>query len=45
MVTMPAQSPSLRSDNFIGARSSVKASAITIAALGAVLTKKIVCQP
>ena len=45
MVTMPAQSPSFSSDSCIGARSSVKASATTITALGTVLTKKMVCQP
>jgi hypothetical protein len=45
MVMMPAQSPSLSKESFIGSRSRVKARAITITALGAVLTKKIVCQP
>ena len=45
MVTMPAQSPSLRRESRIGWRSSVKASATTMTALGAALMKKIVCQP
>jgi hypothetical protein len=45
MVTMPVQAPSFSKESCIGSRSSVKASATTITALGAALTKKIVCQP
>ena len=45
MVTMPAQSPSLRRASCMGFRSSVKASAMTMTRLGGVLTKKMVCQP
>jgi hypothetical protein len=45
MVTMPAQSPSFRSESCIGLFSSVRASATTITILGGVLTKKMVCQP
>ena len=37
MVTMPAQSPSFRRESRIGWRSSVKASAATMTALGAAL--------
>ena len=45
IVTMPAQSPSLSRPSCIGWRSSVRASATTMMALGTALMKKIVCQP
>ena len=44
IVTMPAQSPSLRSESCIGCFSSVKASATTMTALGTALMKTEMCE-